>query len=195
MPHPRSTTMRVLGQLLLTVLRLTAVGFLAIGASGLVAELMGGAFGHGFVAGDPPGVTYTRARCAEFSEYAPRNFTCEQAATYHHFGEVVQYRIAAGILGLVLFGAYWLLNRRKSVKALLPAGFDLTVATTMFGVVALLLLGESLNALMLGLDAGVGAYLSAGMVSLTFAVAFGIPLLRTLLGSVSAGRRGLDRHA
>src|SRR5215217_2487440 len=58
------------------------------------AELLGRLYGPGFVAGDLPGVTYTRERCAEFLEYFPHAGGCEQAATLHHWGEVVEYRVA-----------------------------------------------------------------------------------------------------
>jgi hypothetical protein len=85
---------------------LGAVGLVAIGASGLVAELLGRLFGAGFVAGDLPGVTYTRQRCAQYLEYFPNAGGCEQAATLHHWGEVVEYRVAVGVVGAFVLGAY-----------------------------------------------------------------------------------------
>jgi hypothetical protein len=42
---------------------LGAVGLVAIGASGPLAELLGRLFGPAFVAGDLPGMTYTAAVC------------------------------------------------------------------------------------------------------------------------------------
>jgi hypothetical protein len=87
----------LLGELALGAVLLGGVGLTAIGVSGLLAEGMGALVGERFVSGDPPGVSYTPDRCADFFEYAPQARTCEEAATIHHFGEVVTYRVAAGI--------------------------------------------------------------------------------------------------
>src|SRR5947207_3205365 len=83
-----------------------AVGLIAVGVSGLLAAVFGAALGRDFVAGDRPGVTSTSARCADLREYAPGANTCRDAATIHHYGEIVDYRIAAGLLGLGLLCAY-----------------------------------------------------------------------------------------
>src|SRR5215218_1299836 len=61
----------VAAELARTAVLLGAVGLVAIGASGALAELLGRAFGARFVAGDLPDVTYTPQRCAEFLEYFP----------------------------------------------------------------------------------------------------------------------------
>ena len=42
--------------------RLAFAGLIAIGISGVIAGIFGSAFGRSFVAGDPPGVTYTATR-------------------------------------------------------------------------------------------------------------------------------------
>jgi hypothetical protein len=47
---------------------LGSIGLIAIGLSGLLAAGMGMAFGKQFIAGDPPGVTYTFERCNEYLE-------------------------------------------------------------------------------------------------------------------------------
>src|SRR5262249_61874572 len=69
-----------------------AVGLVAVGLSGLVAEVFGRVFGPAFVAGDAPGVTYTSARCADYFEYFPHARDCADAAAQHHWGEVVEGR-------------------------------------------------------------------------------------------------------
>ena len=76
-PVPSTAVAAELGT---TAVLLGGVGLVAIGVSGLVAELLGRLFGPGFVAGDLPGVTYTPERCAEFLEYFPDAGGCEQAA-------------------------------------------------------------------------------------------------------------------
>ena len=120
---------------------LGGIGLVAIGASGLVAELLGRLFGAGFVAGDLPGVTYTAQRCAEFLEYFPDAGSCAQAAALHHWGEVVEYRVAVGVVGAVVLGAYLLWRRRPDRQdprylGVLPDGFSATVATSLYGVAA-----------------------------------------------------------
>jgi hypothetical protein len=64
---------------------LSGIGLVAIGVSGLFAEVMGRLWGAAFVAGDPPGSTYTPARCADFQEYLPGH-DCLSAAALHHWG-------------------------------------------------------------------------------------------------------------
>ncbi|MDP9295967.1 MAG: hypothetical protein M3O88_04635 [Actinomycetota bacterium] len=161
--------------------RLAAIGFLAIGLSGLLAGLFGALFGETFVAGDAPGVTYTQARCADYFEYQPGSRTCEQAATLHHYGEVVDYRVAAGILGLLVLAGYLLAHRRGwTATPNLPQGFAATIGVGVFGLAAAGLLLQSLNQFVLGETAGVGGYLSGGVVSLVVACGFGLSLFRLL---------------
>ncbi len=173
---------RVWGDLIRAAIGLGSVGLLAIGASGVVAEAFGAAFGRGFVAGDPSGVTYSRARCAEYMEYAPDAHSCAEAATTHHFGEVVEYRVAAGVLGLIGLGVWWLLRRRTHRPGVLPEAFSATVATALFTVAAAGLLLESIGLAVIGGESnGVGALLSGGLVSAVAAAAFGLVLWRSLL--------------
>jgi len=169
--------------MMVVAVRLAATGLLAIGVSGAIAGGMGLTFGKGFVAGDPSAITYTKARCADYFEYEPSARTCEQAATLHHYGEVVFYRLAAGLLGLMVLGAYLWARRRwawVSERGALPEGFEATVGATLFGLAALLLLGQSASQLAVGETAGAGAYVSAGVVSLTVAGAFAWSLYRSL---------------
>ena len=157
----------LLRQLFGSTVRLGAIGLVAIGLSGGVALLLGTFVGTSFVAGDAPTVRYTAARCAEYREYEPHARSCEQAATAHHFGEVVEYRVAAGVLGgMVLAGVATLRRRRPNLLAAdrLPVAFDETVAATLFGTGAIWLLGFGIDQAALG-NNGAGFFLSGGIVA------------------------------
>src|SRR5947208_11740742 len=167
--------------LALAALLMAWVGFVSIGVSGAVAAGMEAAFGAGFVAGDLPGVTYTPDRCADLKEYAPSATTCEEAAALHHADETVTYRIAAGVLGLILLGLWALVRRRGALgPGRLPDGLVAGAGCAPFGVVGLALLAQGLELLALGPSSGEGADLSAAIVSLVIAVLFGRSLYRTL---------------
>ena len=162
--------------------RLAVVGLVAIGVSGLLAWGLGSALGEAFVAGDTPGVTYTPERCADLAEYAPHATTCGEAAANHHFGEVVQYRVAAGVLGLLAAAAYLLVRRRATgSSAVVPDTLEDAVGAALFGAAGAGLLLLGLGQLSLGRDAGAGMYLSAGIVALPIGIVYGVRLYRTLL--------------
>ena len=201
--HPRTVARRfsarlapvpptaVAAELARAAVLLGGVGLVAIGASGLVAELLGRLFGAGFVAGDLPGVTYTAQRCAEYLEYFPDAGGCAQAAALHHWGEVVEYRVAVGVLGLLVLGGFLLWRRwpdRQNPRYLgvLPDGFSATVATSLYGVAAAVLALLSLDAFQVGGD-GTGQWLSAAIVASAMAVAYGISLYRTVLTRARLG--------
>ncbi|MEP6696427.1 MAG: hypothetical protein ABJA34_06050 [Pseudonocardiales bacterium] len=172
----------VSADLIRAALALGSIGMIAVGISGLLAEAFGALFSRSFVAGDPSGVRYTAARCAEFKEYAPTARTCAEAATTHHFGEVVEYRVAAGVLGVIGLGIWWLLRRRARPAGVLPEAFEATVATALFAVAATGLLLQSFGLAVIGGESnGVGGLLSAGLVAAVAAVVFGVVLWRALL--------------
>lgn len=179
-PVPRAATLR---QLALSLVLLAGIGLVAVGASGPLAAGMGAAFGHDFVAGDPSGVTYTKARCDYFLEYYPQEHTCAKAATAHHYDEVVMYRVGAGVLGLLVLGGALLGRRRwRSDDLLLPDGFVPTIAVALFGAAAAYLLLDSFGLAVIGGEtAGVGQWLSAGLVAAVMAVVYLVPLSRKLL--------------
>ena len=173
----------LLRELAIAMTWLAAVGLIAIGVSGLLSAVFGAAFGESFVAGDRPGVGYAAARCAEFREYAPGAATCHEAATVHHYGEIVDDRIAAGLLGLALLAAYLIARRRHLTETPhLPRAFTSTVGVSLFGLAGAALLALSADLALLGNSSSVGQYLSGGIVSAAAAGVFGWSLLSTLLG-------------
>ncbi len=169
--------------LLLSLAVLVGTGFVAIGVSGALAAGLGAAFGKAFVSGDRPGVTYTPQRCADFLRFHPESGDCTAAATAHHFDEVVEYRLAAGVLGLLVLGIAFLMRwryRQLADERVLPASFSPTVGASLFGLAALALMGPSLLQMVFVGPSGVGKLLSGGVVSLVMFVAYAAALLRAL---------------
>jgi hypothetical protein len=153
------------------------VGLLAVGASGLVAEILGRLFGAGFVAGDSPGVTYTAARCAEYVNLFPGAGGCAQAAAMDHWGEVVQSRVAAGVLGLLVLAALGWARRNTPLGSegwRPPRGAVALPMAALFGVAGAGLTGIGLMQVAFGDTGMVGANLSAGGVALVAAAACAI---------------------
>jgi hypothetical protein len=182
----------VAAELVRAAVPLGGVALVAIGVSGLVAELLGRLLGAGFVAGDLPGMTYTLQRCAEFLEYFPDAGGCEQAAALHHWGEVVEYRVAVGVLGLLVLGAFLLWRRGRGGRppeylGVLPDGFAATVATSLYGLAAAVLALEGLDALLVAGGDGAGQWLSGAVVALAMAVLYGVSLYRTVLTRARLG--------
>jgi hypothetical protein len=170
----RATRFRPLIIELVTIgTRLAGIALVAVGVSGLLAWGMGTVAGKGLVAGDPPGVTYSAARCADLREYAPQASNCAQAATEHHYGEVVDYRLAAGVLGgFVLAVSAWRRRRGRGAQQVdvLPELFVPTVAAAVAGMAGLLLTGQGVDLVVLKTDGGGGGYLSGGVVALGLAL-------------------------
>jgi hypothetical protein len=170
-------------QLLVLCCLLAGIGLVSIGASGVVAAGMGKAFGARFVAGDLPGVTYTADRCADFARLVPHATTCAQAAAIHHYGEVVEYRLAAGVAGLFALVVWRRLRRRWPPTAhglLLQRALMPALAAALFAMASLLLAVQAANALTVGRNAGAGQWLSGAVVSIVVAVASGGSLVRSL---------------
>lgn len=170
---------------------LGVIGMLAIGASGAVAAGMGALWGKAFVSGDASGVTYTAARCADLREYAPSASSCQAAAVQHHYGEIVDYRLAAGVLGLLalggLIGVDRLAARRRRAHGadgptlrFIPAAFTPTVGAALFGAAGALLGADGLALLAQGRGHGAGAQLSAAIVAAPLALVFAVRLVRVL---------------
>jgi hypothetical protein len=176
--------------LVLSLTLVAGTGLVAVGASGILSAAFGGVWGREFVAGDPPDVTYTPARCADLQEYHSEAPDCRAAAAAHHFDEVVEYRLAAGILGLLALGV-WVLVRRRFPglvrPGVLPEGFTATVGASLFGMASILMLGSSLGNLAFGQPGGAGQWLSGGIVSLVAFAAYAVALLRVLYRRLAWG--------
>jgi hypothetical protein len=143
------------------------VGTLTLGLSGGLSEAFGRIFGAGFVAGDPSGVTYTAARCDDYFEYFPNAASCGDAAALHHWGEVVEGRVAAGVLGVLalltlLFARRFILRGPSWAP---PAPYVATVLLAALAGASVVLGGMGLLSIAFGQASGMGVDLSDGIAA------------------------------
>ncbi len=120
----------VLADLVMSGWKLGSVGLLAVGASGLVVAAMNVLFGRSFVAAAAPGLHLPAASCRYWLSNWPSAHSCTQAFLMESSSDAVSLRVAAGLLGLVLLGGYYLARRRGWSPGVLPDGFTPTVAVT-----------------------------------------------------------------
>jgi len=170
-------------QLVLAAGLLCSLGFIAIGISGAITGVMDAVYGPKFVAGDLPTITYTPERCAEYHVLAPREPTCLAAAARHHADEVETSRVGAGVLGIAGLGAWYALRRRwrtTPASGALPPALVPAVGAAVFGVAALTLASQAMQAVGWKSTSGLGQWLSASVVSAGFAAGFAVALVRQL---------------
>jgi hypothetical protein len=180
-------------QLVLAAGILCSLGFLAIGVSGAITGVMDAAYGPTFVAGDLPTITYTPERCAEYHVLAPHESTCLAAAARHHTDEVETTRLAAGVVGLAGLGAWFALRRRwrtTPASGALPPAVVPAVGAALFGVAALTLAGQAMQAVGWRSTSGLGQWLSASVVAAAFAAGFTVVLVRQLRRPASPAVEG-----
>jgi hypothetical protein len=143
------------------------VGTLTLGFSGALSETFGRIFGAGFVAGDRSGVTYTAARCDDYFEYFPNAGSCGQAAALHHWGEVVEGRVAAGVLGvlalLTLLAARRFVLRGPAWAP--PVPYVAIVLLAALVGAAVILGGMSVLSIAVGQSSGMGVDLGDGIAA------------------------------
>jgi HAAS len=178
-PGLQLTSLPFIESLGTTLLGLAAVGFIAIGLSGVLSFGFGALVNRDFVSGDLPGVTYTPQRCDDFFRFHPEASTCEDAATAHHYDEIVFQRIDVGVLGLLALAAYFAARRLRQARSM-PAVFAPTIGAALFGIAGVGFTLMSIGQTVTGGSGGAGAYLSGGLVCLVFAAAYGLRLLPLL---------------
>lgn len=143
---PRRAAYRtLLAQLVEAVLLLAGSFGLAAGVAAVPVTVLGLSRGLGFVTGDVPAERLTTA------------------AQLDHFEEVVRAHLMVGFVGvLVVVGWLVLHAHRKEWPAVLPAGFDLTLAAALLTAVGATVLVVALRDLAAGRLAGTGDLLSTG---------------------------------
>lgn len=165
---------------------LGAVGAVAVGLSGLLALVMRLAAGARFVVGEPSADALRPASCARWLGANPHAGSCAAAAMADWADDTSGYRIAAGLLGLLVL----LVHRRlwhgeRRTRSMLPRPVGDTIAFTAF-------LGAGMGTLVLGLNAvatasgdGSGQWLSAAAVALAAAAWCGLRLARLVRHTVT----------
>jgi hypothetical protein len=166
----------------LTACYLGAVAGLAVGASGLVAGLMGRLGGSTLIVDISPATHLAASDCARWLSNDPQASSCYHAALSDWAGETVFYRIAVGILALVALLVLARIRRRAhrhDAFALLPPLVVATIGVTAFAAAGAWLLAKGVDALLTGAN-GAGQWLSAAPVALAFGGWFAVGLVREL---------------
>jgi len=176
----------LVAQLVSATVLFVGIGLVAIGVSGALAAGLGATAGTSFVAGDPPDVHYSAARCADLREYAPGARTCEAAATEHHFTEVVAYRAIAGMLGVAVLTGFVVVRRRARrhgppAPDVLPRAFVPTVGAAVFGGAAAALAVQSVDLTVAGAGRGAGQFAVGAVVAAPIAAWYLVKLVMVLV--------------
>jgi hypothetical protein len=178
------TPLRALAsQFAATAVLLGGVGAVAVGASGAISAGIAWFAGTRVLAAPAPGAVLSGSDCARWLALDPAARTCRAAATADWASEVIWYRLAVGLLGVLCLAGLVALRRRTAATsrwALLPSAVSDTIALTLFGVGGLWTLGKGLDAVAGSAGDGSGQWLSAAVVALLAAAGFGARLARDL---------------
>lgn len=173
----------VVRQVVSSALLLGAVGALAVGLSGLVAGVIGLVGGTRALVDVPAGRVLSGADCTRWLAADPGARSCRDAALSDWAAETVAYRLALGIVGVLVLAAYLLLRHRLGRRdkwAALPPTVSDTIAMTVFGVAGCWTLALGLEAAVRSSGHGSGQWLSAAPVALAAAAVFAWRLVRRL---------------
>lgn len=170
-------------QVTVTALLLGAIGAIAVGISGVLAGIFKLVAGSRALIDVQPGHLLSASDCARWMALDPHAPTCRDAAISDWVGEVVGYRLGAGVLGLLALAAFLLLRRRGQLRntwSLLPPVVSDAVATTLFSVAAIYLVAMSIDTVVVSHGTGYGQWLTATPVALAAAAIFAIRLVRDI---------------
>ncbi len=124
----------LLGQAIEAALLVISALLLSVGAAAIPAAILGLTANPDLVTGDPAHPALTHGRCEQLLHMLAAS-SCGQALTGHHLEEVIRNHLLTGWLGFLILVAWWVVHvHRKTQPALLPAGFALTVCSTLLGV-------------------------------------------------------------
>ena len=147
---------------------LGGIGLVAVGLSGLLAGAMAALFGREFVGGG----------------LAQSVFGAPPATVAEDAGDAVSLRVLAGVVGVVVLAALWLVRRvRPDVMRLrvLPGAYVDLVALVVFAGATLLLFAASIDQMVQHAGHGAGFFLSGALVSLAGALGYAIRAVHSVL--------------
>jgi hypothetical protein len=173
-------------QVLASGMLLAGLAAAAVGASGVLAEVLRLVGGARFVVDTTPGQQLSAGDCARWLSLSPAAQDCHAAAVSDWIGEVVWYRAAVGIVGLLLLGAYLILRRTgrgPRAPGLLPAVVRDTAAVTASAAAAIWTTGMAIDMIAINSGRASGQWLSGAVIALAAACIFAARLIRTLRNS------------
>jgi hypothetical protein len=176
-------------RLALTAALVGSVGFLTIGAAGLVARVLLGAKGSAFLTAPWPSGSYTRADCTHWLAGDPGTHSCMTAMLADHAGDFLLQATAAGLLGLLGLAAYLALRQRwqdRATLTALPAGTAEALGTVLAALAALAFLGQAADTEIVQHGIGAGEPWSLGAAAAAAAVVFALALWRVVRRSAMA---------
>jgi hypothetical protein len=197
----------VAGQVVATAWLLGAIAAVAVGVSGLIAEVVRLVAGIPVLVDVAAGQGLAAVDCTRWLAADPTAATCRDAALSDWAAEVVGYRVALGLLGVIALLAYPAMRRIRFGRVdmsghgglgRLPAVVSDSIAFTGFALAAggTLILG--VNAVVTASGHGSGQWFNATPVALGVAAVFGWRLLRDRLspGPAPACHRpdGFESH-
>ena len=155
----------LLAQMTEAALLVISVLLLSVGAAAIPAAMLGLTGNPGLVTGDPARPALPYGRCQQLLHMVATS-SCGQALADHHLQEVIRNQLLTGWLGFLILVAWWVLHtHRKAQPALLPAGFTLTVCSTLLGATAALLLVSGVAEVARGIDSTDGVIGSGDLVA------------------------------
>jgi hypothetical protein len=162
---------------------LGGIAAIAVGISGLAALLVRGLSSARFLVDTPTTSVLTPSNCARW--LGTNNVTspvpeCRTAAINDWVSEVIGYRLAAGVLGVIVVLLVVVVRRRRGGVAQLPALVTDTIAAAAFTVAGVWLLATGVDAIVVSHGDGAGQWLSAAPVALAAAAVFGLRLIHDL---------------
>jgi hypothetical protein len=162
---------------------LGGIAALAVGVSGIGALVVHLVAGSRYLVDSPRQADLTASACARWLQtpgVGPAAPGCSTAATHDWTSEVIGYRLAAGLLGLLLVIAFVVLRRQRHSVPVLPRLVSDTIAAGAFTVAGVWLLAAGVDAIVVSQGFGSGQWLSAAPVALVAGGVFGLRLVHDL---------------